>query len=279
MESDSSDIPIEDVRAYWDRRPCNIRHSDKPVGTREYFDEVEARKYKVEPHIVTFVEFSQWQGKRVLEIGCGIGTDTINLARAGARVTATELSEESLKLCKQRFEVFDLDASFYVADAEQLSAVVPVETYDLIYSFGVIHHSPHPELIIEEIKKYMGPDSELRIMLYSKYSTKNFRIWLGKRFFVNYPDEFRVRLGLMNPEAQIGCLIANTYSAREVRELLKGFEVTSIEQDHIFPYHIPSYKRYEYKKVFPWNILPRPIARWIERRLGWHMLIKARLAQ
>src|ERR1700687_3491317 len=110
---------IPEVREYWDRRPCNIRHSTKPVGTREYFDEVEARKYFVEPNIPQFAEFPRWNGKRVLEIGCGIGTDTINFARAGAQVTAVELSTKSLEVAKQRAEVFGLQdkIKFYQGDA------------------------------------------------------------------------------------------------------------------------------------------------------------------
>src|SRR5215469_15951264 len=101
-------VPIEQVREYWDRRPCNIRHSPKPIGSAEYFDEVEARKYFVEPHIPRFAEFEKWRGKKVLEIGCGIGTDTMNFARHGAFIAAVDLSERSLGVARQRAEVFGL---------------------------------------------------------------------------------------------------------------------------------------------------------------------------
>src|SRR5918996_5671341 len=108
MTPSDSARTIADVRNYWDARPCNIRHSPKPVGSREYFDEVEARKYFVEPHIPGFAEFPRWAGKRVLEIGCGLGTDTMNFARAGAQVTAVDLSSKSLELARQRAELFGL---------------------------------------------------------------------------------------------------------------------------------------------------------------------------
>src|SRR6476646_992245 len=123
---------IQHVRSYWNARPCNIRHSVQPVGTKEYFDEVEKRKYFVEPHIPSFAQFDNWKGKRVLEVGCGIGTDTVSFARAGAFVTAVELSDQSLTLAQQRAKVFGLDRQikFYQANAEELSAVVPVESYD-----------------------------------------------------------------------------------------------------------------------------------------------------
>ena len=87
---------IPEVREYWDRRPCNIRHSTKPVGSREYFNEVETRKYFVEHHIPAFAQFERWRGKKVLEIGCGIGTDSINFARAGAYLTVMDISAASL---------------------------------------------------------------------------------------------------------------------------------------------------------------------------------------
>ena len=102
----STQPSIQTVQSYWNARPCNIRHSPLPIGTKEYFDEVEKRKYFVEPHIPGFAQFERWKGKKVLEVGCGIGTDTINFARGGALVTAVDLSEESLKIARQRAKVF-----------------------------------------------------------------------------------------------------------------------------------------------------------------------------
>src|SRR5258705_7226884 len=147
MSSRFAEVPIAKVRDYWDRRPCNLRHSPAPVGTRQYFDEVEARKYLVEPHIRAFAEFPRWAGACVLEIGCGIGTDTMNFARAGALVTAVDLSPKSLAVARQRADVFGLSdrIRFVEANAERLRDYVESAAYDLIYSFGVIHHSPRPE--------------------------------------------------------------------------------------------------------------------------------------
>lgn len=252
---------IEEVKKFWDDRPCNVRHSSKEVGTKEYFEEVERKKFKVEPHILKFTEFSKWEGKKVLEIGCGLATVGVNFAFHGADYTGVELSKESLALAKKRFGVFEQTGKFYSGNAEELSSFVPVETYDLIYSFGVIHHSPHPEKIISEIKKYMNENSVLKIMLYAKDSWKNYMI----------------ESGLDQPEAQYGCPIANTYTKQDVVELLDGYEVISIEQDHIFPYQVEPYNQGEYIKQ-PWfQSMPTEMFRTLEKNLGWHLLITAKL--
>ena len=251
---------IEDVKRYWNNRPCNVRHSQKDIGTKEYFDEVEKKRYTAEPHIPLFADFESYRGKKVLEVGCGMATEGINFARQGAEYTATDLSEESLELAKKRFEVYNKEGNFYLGNSEELSSFVPVETYDLIYSFGVIHHSPHPEKIISEIKKYMNKDSTLKIMLYATDSWKNYMIEAGH-------DQ---------PEAQYGCPIANTYTNDEVRELLDGFDV-SIDQYHIFPYQIEPYKRGEFVKQ-PWfEAMPDEIFEVLKKNLGWHLLITAKL--
>ncbi|MFH1137576.1 MAG: class I SAM-dependent methyltransferase [Pseudomonadota bacterium] len=266
-------LPIEKVAAYWNARPCNIRHSTREVGARDYFDEVEARKYFVEPHIPGFADFERWRGKKVLEIGCGLGTDAINFARAGAKVTAVDLSEESLALARKRAAVFGLDIAFYQANAEELDRVVPVETYDLVYSFGVIHHTPHPELAVERLKKYLGPNSTLKIMVYHLHSWKVFWILLkyGQGRFWRLPE-----LVARHSEAQTGCPVTYAYTARTARDLLRGFKVEEIRVEHIFPYSIPEYKRHEYKKVWYFRWMPDKWFRALEQRLGWHLLATAR---
>jgi 2-polyprenyl-3-methyl-5-hydroxy-6-metoxy-1,4-benzoquinol methylase len=270
------ETPVQQVKDYWNNRPCNIRHSTKPVGTREYFDEVEARKHFVEPHILTFAEFERWDGKKVLEIGCGIGTAMVNFARSGAQVTAVDLSDESLKLAKQRAEVYELGdrISFYHGNAEELSQWLPPETYDLVYSFGVIHHTPHPERVIEQIRGYVKPGSTLKIMVYYRYSWKVLWILLtyGKGQFWRMNE-----LVATYSEAQAGCPITYIYSKQEAKELLSGFEILSMEVDHIFPYEIPDYKEYKYTKVWYFRWMPQFLFRWLEKTFGWHLCITAQV--
>lgn len=268
--------PVQQVKDYWNNRPCNIRHSLKPVGSREYFDEVEARKHFVEPHIPKFAEFERWQGKKVLEIGCGIGTAMINFARKGAQVTAVDLSDASLELAKQRADVYGLGdrVTFHQANAEELNQSVPIEPHDLVYSFGVIHHTPHPDRVIEQLRRYVKPGSTVKIMVYYRYSWKVLWILLtyGKGQFWRM-NELVARYS----EAQEGCPVTYIYSKKEARELLSGFEIVDMQVDHIFPYYIPDYKQYKYTKVWYFRWIPNPLFRWLEQQFGWHLCVTAKV--
>lgn len=271
-----ADVQIARVRDYWNARPCNIRHSTAPIGTREYFDQVESRKYFVESHIPGFAEFERWRGKKVLEIGCGIGTDTINFARVGAHVTTVDLSENSMELARKRAIVFGLEdrIRFCPGNGEQLSNFVPVEPYDLIYSFGVIHHTPHPDAVLEQLRRYARPGTTLKIMVYHQRSYKVAWILLseGKGQFWKLSE-----LVARNSEAQTACPVTYTYTRREGRELLErhGFRVRKVEVDHIFPYRIPDYVQYRYVKEPYFRWMPQFLFRSLERRFGWHLLLTA----
>ncbi len=271
------DKPIAQVHDYWNARPCNIRHSTKPVGTREYFDEVEARKYFVESHIPAFADFKRWKGKKVLEIGCGLGTDTINFARHGAQVTAVDLTEKSLELALQRAKVFGLEdrIRFIQANAEELSASVPVEPYDLVYSFGVIHHTPAPGKVLDEIRKYVTPQSTVKIMVYNRWSWKV--LWI---LFVYGKGQFWKLNGLIAEcsEAQTGCPVTYSYSRAGGTRWLKehGFQTTDVVVDHIFPYVIAEYVQHRYKVLWYFRWMPRALFHALERAFGWHLCLTAK---
>jgi len=264
-------MDVSNVKKFWDIRPCNIKHSTKELGTKEYFDEVEKRKYFIEPHIPNFAEFEKWRGKKVLEIGCGIGTDSINFARAGAELSCIEISEKSLEICKKRFEVFGLNSNFYLGNAEELSDFLPIQKYDLIYSFGVIHHTPNPEKVFIEIKKYMHDKTEVRVMLYAKYSWKALEFFLFNGYKFNFSLTKTIQYFA---EAQLDCPVAYAYSEKEIRKLLKDYDIIEIKKDHIFTYKIKDYINYIYNRKAIFKLMPSRFFKWLESKLGWHYLIK-----
>jgi len=250
------------IRDYWDARPCNIRHSDQPVGTRAYFDAVELRKYRVEPHILGFADFGRWKGKAVLEIGCGIGTDTVNFARFGAHVTALDLSPAAVEITRQRAAVYDLPVTVLEGNIEYPNHGLTAGTFDLVYAFGVLHHIPDIETALDKIYAFLNVGGMFKLMVYHRWSWKN----------------LLVHLRLAQPEAQVRCPIYNTYSQRDMRTLLEqaGFTVERITVEHIFPWRIAEYVSYQYVKAWPWRIMPPRLFRWLEHRIGFHLCITAR---
>ncbi len=270
-------VPIEKVRSFWDNRPCNLKHSVQPIGTKEYFDEIEARKYFVEPHLVDFADFSSVKGKKVLEIGCGIGAVAIGFARAGAeKVTAVDLSEKSLEISKKNAEACGLadKIEFFHANAEELSNYIPEEKYDLIFSFGVIHHSPNPDLILKQLASFLKPDGKLKIMVYHRRSWKVFWILLkyGKLQFWKL-DQLIARYS----EAQTGCPITYAYDKDQGKKLLEtsGFKIEKNDICHIFPYRIPDYVQYRYVKVWYFRFMPKVLFGFLEKKWGWHLCLTA----
>jgi len=246
---------ISDVQQYWDRSPCDITLSDAPLGTREYFDDLEREKHSREPHILGFADFQKWEGKDVLEIGVGMGCDTTNFVRHGAHVTGVDLSTYSLVLTRARLAAYGYEAELLYADAERLSEnLPPKKDFDLIYSWGVIHHSPNPKHIFNQLRYYCHPKTELRIMLYAKWSARAmFKLVInGKGKWWRFQDIIR-----RNSETQYDCPVAYYYSFAEVKQLLAPF----FEISHI-------------RKA---GLRGVPGGRFIEGFLGSHLLITARL--
>jgi 2-polyprenyl-3-methyl-5-hydroxy-6-metoxy-1,4-benzoquinol methylase len=271
-----SAVPVEKVQEFWNRRPCNVRHSISPIGSREYFEQVRARKYFVEPHIPGFARFDYWKGRRVLEVGCGIGTDTINFALAGAQVVAIDLSERSLEIAASHAQAYGVSdrIRFVHGNVEMLSEVLRPQPYDLIYSFGVIHHTPQPQLALTEMRKFAAPGTTLKLMVYHRYSWRTLGIVLvaGKGQFWRL-DELLASFS----EAQTGCPVTYSYGRRAARELLEkhGFKVVQCQVEHIFPYRVKDYIQHRYVRQWYFRMMPQPVFHSLERRLGWHLCLTA----
>src|SRR5216117_3561541 len=127
----------ERVRAFWQAHPCGTKFSDAAMGTPEFFERVEAHRYTKEWHIPASADFASARGLRVLEIGCGLGTDGAQFAKAGAIYTGVDLTDAAVGLARQRFELFDQPGEFRTADAENLDFAE--NSFDLVYSHGVLH--------------------------------------------------------------------------------------------------------------------------------------------
>lgn len=156
------------VRDFWQANPCGAKFAKAEIGTREFFADVEAHRYATEWHIPEVIGFERWRGSDVLEVGCGIGTDAVNFARHGARYTGIDLTEASVELVRRRFALEGLTAELRTADAENLP--FPDECFDLVYSHGVLHHTPDTQRAINEAHRVLSPGGTAMVMLYHKNS-------------------------------------------------------------------------------------------------------------
>jgi 2-polyprenyl-3-methyl-5-hydroxy-6-metoxy-1,4-benzoquinol methylase len=251
----------ERIKRYWNAQPCNVKHGKADPGTLEFFQEVSARRYKVESHIPEFAGFHLWQGQRVLEIGPGIGSDSAEFARAGADYYAIDYSEESVKLAQQRFQVEGLEGEFRCGDASNSASYKDLPAMDLVYSYGVIHHFPAIDNIIKNVYNVLAPGGEFRFMVYAKNSWK----------------QAMINKGLDQYEAQAGCPYAKSYTKDDIHELLEPqFEVLRLRQDHCFMYNVEQYKQGNYE-LEPWfAAMPEAMREAVREYLGWHLLVKAR---
>jgi SAM-dependent methyltransferase len=247
-------VTINDIKKYWDSRPCNIYHSNKEIGTREYFEEVSKRKYFVEPHIIQFANFEKYKNQKVLEVGCGIGTAGQSFIENGAIYKGIDISEKSIDVANKRLNIFNMNGTFTVENIEEY---IPNEKFNLIYSFGVLHHTLNIRKAINNIYNLLEEGGEFKLMLYAKNSLKMFKI----------------NDGLDQYEAQSNVPIAETFTNDQIFELLKNFKNINILQTHIFPYKIDAYKEYKYVKEDYFECMSEELFKCLEKNLGWHLCI------
>jgi len=282
---------ITEVKEFWNSNPCQSDLSDAQ-DRRRYFEEISRNRYgKREWHVPIVAAFHNYAGKDVLEIGCSIATDGLEFAKKGANYTGVDLTPASIEMARERFQLFDVPGRFEVANAEE-RIPFPDETFDHIYSFGVIHHSPVPERIVREAHRVLRKGGTFNVMLYNRSSInyyieimflrKLFRHLLRPKFMpgllasVTGFDKWKLeghRETLtkkltheewvsMNTDGPY-CPLAKVYNHAEAAALFKDF--TDVRQE-VWEFNVDHWPILK-------SILPTAAERWIGRQWGWHRMI------
>ena len=208
------------VIAYWNEEACGTSAATSSKFTREYFDEIEKYRYAVEPEIFSFAQFSRFREQKVLEVGVGAGTDFLQWVRSGAKAYGVDITEEAVRHVRHRLEQYGLFAEeIRVADAEHL----PYEDdyFDLIYSFGVIHHSPNTIKALEEIIRCTRKGGLIKVMVYNRRSLNALYLYLQHGFFSGKP--FRSFADVIYHHME--SLGTKAFTIGEITTILKNYPV------------------------------------------------------
>ncbi|MCC6751742.1 MAG: class I SAM-dependent methyltransferase [Deltaproteobacteria bacterium] len=211
----------EAVRQHWQRQPCGTR--DIPTEERRrFFDEIERERYEWEPYIPAFARFERGKGKRLLEVGVGAGTDFINWVRHGAIATGVDLTEAGVALTRERLALEELRAEVLQADAERLP--FPDQSFDLVYSYGVLHHSPNTARAVSEVHRVLRPGGTALIMVYHVPSWVGFMLW-GVHCAAKLRPWKSPRWAIFNHLESPG---TKAYTHAEARELFSAFSSVNV---------------------------------------------------
>ncbi len=256
----------EEVREFWNADPCGSRY----LGDHTNFEAHARARYRLEPYIHEFAGFRQSAGQCVLEIGVGMGADYLEWLKAGARVTGIDLSSASLEQAKRRCERAGYAPDLRVSDAERLP--FPDNTFDIVYSYGVMHHSPDTPQCIREARRVLKPGGALRIMIYHHPSLTGFMLWLRYGFLRGKSLRESVQDHLESPGTK-------SYTHEQAQAMLQGFEQIELRQafspgDLLLNEPSARFQGLAYRMV--WRLYPRFLVRRLGTRWGLFLLISAR---
>ena len=258
------------AREQWSEDPCGeIYGRAHEFGTREFFDEVERHRYQeYAPWMPGVMGFNSFKGARLLEIGCGMGTDLLQFARGGAHVTGADLTPRSVEISKHRFRLYNMPGQFVVTDGERLPFAD--ESFDVVYSNGVLHHTPGTERAVREVHRVLRKGGTAKVMLYHR----NSMAYWGELFF---------RRGILGGELLRGRSMSEVmsrwveissadarplvkvYSRQEARELFKMFAEVRTEVEQMTKQEL------RFLKNIPESLFLR-----LRRSIGWNVIITAK---
>lgn len=264
------------VKAHWEDETCGTRYGSSQ-SQKMWLDEIAKKRYELEPHIPVFADFENAKGKRVLEIGVGAGTDFENWVKHGAEATGIDLTEAAIEITKKRMAEKNIPASKYnllVADAENLP--FKNNEFDIVYSWGVLHHTPDTEKAFKEALRVLKPGGKLKAMIYHSQSITGFLLWTKNCLFKGNLSKSIKQAIFENLESPG----TKSYSIGEAEKMLAqiGFAEIKLQTklcagDLLEIKPSKKYQSYFYK-IF-WKIYPRWLVRALGDKFGLELLIKA----
>jgi ubiquinone/menaquinone biosynthesis C-methylase UbiE len=246
-----SDATIETVHDFWNMHVNNEYYTAERRASEAYFDEIETRRYAWHYHLRELFDSLQGSHGKLLEIGCGIGVDSIQLAKCGFDVTAIDLTENALAIAKDYAALRNVAIDFRLGNAERLE--FEDASFDAVYSFGVLHHTPDIEASVAEVHRVLRPGGKAYVMLYHKYSIVNA---VHRTFRLPYESPH---------DRDDHCPVVYTYSRRGIRQLFSGFANVTVEAAYPFTFGFGSVA----------TRAPLAVRKVMGSVVGWHLLLTA----
>jgi len=259
------------AREQWREDPAGAVYGSKyEFGTREFFDEVERHRYQeYAPWMPEVMGFKDFAGQRLLEVGCGMGTDLLQFARGGANVTGVDLTSRSIEISRHHLSLYGHSGEFVIADCEHLPFAD--ESFDIAYSNGVLHHTADTAGAVREIHRVLQPGGQARVMLYHRGSfaywsqvVVRYGILRGEFLRGKSPADIMSRYVEFNEGG--GRPLVKVYSRREARELFSMFREVKVQVEQLI----------ESEFFLLGRLIPRTIFRRLQKSIGWNVIISAR---
>jgi SAM-dependent methyltransferase len=246
------------AREQWGRTPAGTTHADAAEGTAEFFAQMTASRYRLQPWHPELLHRFAPEG-RLLEIGSGAGTDHAELAGMAATTVAMDLAPRGAALTQRRLRLEGRPGSAVIADGERMPLASAV--FDAVYSFGVIHHTDHPEAVAAEMHRVLRPGGRFLVAVYhraSLFALQKLLQYVATGAFLR--ETWRDHLALVEAGAdQVRDRpLVRLYSRRQARALFSSFDDVSTEVVHA---------------GVRWRFLHRPL---FARRWGWYLVVTGR---
>ena len=247
---------IQAVTQYWDQHIHDLSITTHPIGTLEFFRQLDEYRYDKLNYLPRLVDFSSYRGKSLLEVGCGSGIDLVRFARAGAIATGIDLSRVAVELARKNIELNGLSAEIHIMNGEAMQFAD--NSFDVVYAHGVLQYTADAEKMIAEIQRVLKPGGEAIMMVYNRISWLNLMRMLTK-------------VPLEHEDAPV----LKKFSISELKKLLQPFQEYKIIPER-FPVKTKlhsGWKAFLFNTVFIsfFNLLPRTLV----RQFGWHLMVFA----